>query len=333
MSHLFKQKQLYVAADRFRWKGRVDGEDKDWMRWHQWVSCVDLLTVPDLAGAYSILGFCSDEGVSRNLGRAGAKDGPATLRDVLANLPVYFSDEVKVKDCGDILVMDSDLESSQEALGQALATVLRSGGFPIVFGGGHEVTYGHYLGIKQHLGGSSQKIGFINLDAHLDMRPLPGGFGNSGTGFYQIEQDLRAMGASFHYLAIGIQQISNTRGLCDYAQTKGVQLIRSDDLIPSNLEKLQNQVRAFAAEVDYLYLTIDLDMFAAPYAPGVSAPAFNGVVPNEIFFGLFETLIKLPNLRSLDIAELNPRYDIDGRTAKLAADLLFKFVNGATDRL
>ena len=50
-------------------------------------------------------------------------------------------------------------------------------------GGGHDIAYGSYLGIrKAH---PDKKIGIINFDAHLDMRPYDKGR-TSGTSFKEI---------------------------------------------------------------------------------------------------------------------------------------------------
>jgi formiminoglutamase len=327
MNLLLNNPEIYNKGDQAVWKGRIDGQDREWMRWHQLMDCVDLLEQPDLRQSIAFLGFCSDEGVARNQGRVGAKDGPTALRNVLTNLPVHFSDKLKLKDCGDILVKDSDLELSQQGLGVALNCILEQEGFPVILGGGHEVAYGHYLGVKEFLKSRHQSLGIINLDAHLDIRPLQEGKGNSGTGFFQIEQDQSKADLPFYYLAIGIQEISNTKGLLDYAKGKDVQIIERESLIIEKLDLIREKIVRFSKSVDYVYLTIDLDAFAAAYAPGVSALAFNGIVPDQLFFTIYDILLDLPNIRSVDFAELNPYFDIDSRTAKLAADLIFKLTN------
>jgi len=327
MNLLLNNPEIYNKGDQAVWKGRIDGQDREWMRWHQLMDCVDLLERPGLQRSIAFLGFCSDEGVGRNQGRIGAKDGPAAIRNVLTNLPVHFSDELKLKDCGDILLKDSDLELAQESLGAALKLILQQEGFPVILGGGHEVTYGHYLGIREFLKDRNQTVGVINLDAHLDIRALQDGKGNSGTGFYQIEQDQSNAGLPFHYLAIGIQDISNTKGLLAYAKEKKVQIIARESLVLEKLDLIRDKIVNFSKSVDYVYLTIDLDAFAAAYAPGVSALAFNGIVPDDLFFTVYDLILDLPNIRSVDFAELNPYFDIDSRTAKLAADLIFKLIN------
>jgi len=312
----------YTAAIDDIWSGRIDGVTPDALRWHQVIQLVDLREQYDFTNAVVFLGFCCDEGVRRNQGREGAKEAPNNYRKILANLPVHYNKNVRLLDAGNIYCNDGDLEKAQAALTAAVARIIQQGGFPIVLGGGHEVTYGHYKGLRKAVG--QEKIGVINIDAHLDNRSTVDGKGNSGTGFYQIAADCEQENAEFHYLALGIQEISNTKALFEHAADKEVSIIYANDIQTQHVERIKALIKAFAKQVDHLYLTIDLDAFAAPYAPGVSALAFNGIIPNPDFFAIFSTLISLPNLRTVDLAELNPKYDIDHRTARLGASLIFK---------
>lgn len=311
----------YQAGNSQNWEGRVDGTEQAFLRWHQVIEAIDLSEQQSLDGAFVILGFCCEEGVKRNQGRIGAKEGPTAFRKVLAGLPVHFPNTVRLIDAGDVFCSNGNLEEAQDCLHAAVNEIISMGGFPILLGGGHEITYPHYLGIQT---ATKQSVGMINLDAHLDIRPLVDGKGNSGTGFYQIGQHVERENLPFHYLAIGIQEISNTKALFDYADSKGVEIIHAKDIYAERLGEIMDQIIAFGKKVDQVYLTIDLDVFAAAYAPGVSALAFHGIVPDHNFQLIFDTILQLPNLRSIDVAELNPHFDIDNRTTKLGADLLFK---------
>ncbi|MBD1429668.1 MULTISPECIES: formimidoylglutamase [Sphingobacterium] len=315
-------KNLYTKTDSSLWKGRIDGEQPGFQRWHQIVSCVDLNEVQSLDNAVVILGFCCDEGVRRNQGREGAKAAPDYLRKILANLPVHFIPEIALVDAGNINTNGYDLESAQEALVMAVQKIRTLGGKPLLIGGGHEITYGHFKGLHQ----PNRKTGIINLDAHLDMRPLLDGKGNSGTSFYQLNKELFDNGEKLKYLAIGIQEISNTKGLIDYAQTQGVEIINSNEIYAENLASIQNKIKHFADQVDELYLTIDMDAFSAAFAPGVSAVAYNGIIPDVTFYNMLDFIYQQPKLINLDIAELNPRFDLDERTARLAANLIFQYL-------
>ena len=86
----------------------------------------------------------------------------------------------------------------------------------------------------------------------------------------------------------------------------------------------------FLAGVDIVYLTICLDVVPAATAPGVSAPAAYGV-SLEVVEALVDLVTVSGKLRLTDIAEMNPRFDIDQRTARVAARLVSR-IAGAMSR-
>lgn len=303
-------------------QGRVDGDDPAESRWHQIIRVADLQTAPTLNDCFVILGFAVDEGVKRNHGRIGASGGPASLRHILANLPAGTLNKGQIVDAGTILCVDGNLEEAQQQLAQCVAYIIANGGFPIVLGGGHEVTYGHYQGLRKITTG---KIGVVNFDAHLDIRsPTPNG--NSGTGFFQIAKDEQQREGSYHYLAIGIQSSSNTQLLFQRAQTLNVRCVNRDKFHVKYSTEINETIRNFLKEIEHLYITVDMDVFAAAFAPGVSAPAYNGIIPDTFFLEVFDSLINSDKLISVDFAELNPLFDRDMCTARLAANLIFRIV-------
>jgi len=317
---------FYKPAEPQSWNGRNDGDLSEFQRWHQIVEFINLdKEVPALEFHHVFLGFCCDEGVKRNQGRVGAKDAPNTMRKILAGLPNHLPPLRVIADAGDVICISDDMEAAQNELSKRVLQILERGGLPIVLGGGHEVTYAHFNGLKTF--SNAKKIAVINLDAHLDLRMLKDNQGTSGTGFYQIFEDAKNGGYEVEYLAIGVQDISNTKALFNYASDHGVDIIKANEINSLNLDRIIKQIREFSAKVDHIYVTVDMDFFASSFAPGVSSPAFNGVVPDSIFMSLFETILMLPELRSIDFAEINPLFDIDNRTTKLASDLIFRLVN------
>ncbi|MBO9155392.1 formimidoylglutamase [Chitinophaga sp. GCM10012297] len=311
------------------WQGRVDGQEPGLLRWHQVIQPVNLerRPLPALASGQkgiAFLGFASDEGVRRNKGRTGAVEGPVALRKACSNFPVHFSGHV-LADAGTIACEGHQLEMAQDALAATVNHILEAGYMPVLFGGGHEITYGHEKGIRQFFGEQAQ-TGIINFDAHFDLREPDEHGASSGTGFWQIAQDRQAAKMPFHYLALGIQQHSNTPKLFETAEQFGA------DHLPASLfqqkyhDQLIGAIQAFIQRTDHIYLTTCLDVFAAPHAPGVSATAYNGLVPDALFLDCFRTVLRSGKLAGTDIAELNPSLDQDQRTAKLAASLVFEIV-------
>ena len=276
------------------------------------------------AGEPVLLGFACDAGVARNQGRVGAAAGPAGIRKYLAGLPAHGL--TRLLDAGDVECHGDKLEDAQERLGLRLAELMGRGARPVVLGGGHEIAWGSFQGLARWLRarGDAGPVLVLNLDAHFDLRT--GRPGSSGTPFDQIAHYCEARGLALQYACLGVSRLANTPALYARAAEVGAVWVEDRDMQERHLAARLANVDALLARARHVYLTIDLDAFAAPYAPGVSALAFNGIVPDELFFDLYSAIIELPNLRSMDIAELNPYFDIDARTAKLGAYLIFKLL-------
>lgn len=318
----------YSAPEQGLWRGRVDQQLGDTtQRWHQRVQMWDVNSLKHLTHtgpAIAILGFCADEGVKRNHGRTGAKEGPTALRKALANLPAHFTKTVTLYDAGNVVCNNANLEEAQKELGKAVAQVLAADCFPIVLGGGHEIAYGHYLGLKAKIA-KTRAFGVLNIDAHFDLRPFENG-GHSGSGFLQIAQDCQKVGTPFSYFCLGIQKSANSLALFQQAADLGAHYIEAQDMNPASRTANLAKLHVFNEQQNHIYLTICLDAFAAAFAPGVSAPSALGLMPSEILPYL-DVVLKSKKVISLDIAELSPQYDVDGHTAKLAAQLIFHCVN------
>ncbi len=296
------------------WQGRFDGEEPLYHRVFQRVileNNYDNVQTKD----FGLHGFAVDEGVRRNKGRVGAKSAPDIIRKNLSNFPVVNSD-FALKDFGNVFCKNQNLEEAQNELAEKVTKVLIKGGKSIVLGGGHEVTFTHYSGIRNAF--PNTKIGIINIDAHFDNREPQAEVGaSSGTGFWQIAQE-----GSIHSLHIGIQRNSNTLKLFDTAHQFGMKYILADELFFENLPAVYEKIDALSNDVDVLYLTICMDVFNVAIAPGVSASAYNGIFADPTFMHFYKHILKNEKLKALDVAEVNPEFDIQERTARLAASLV-----------
>lgn len=258
-----------------------------------------------------LLGFCCDEGVKRNNGRVGAVDGPSAFRKV--NRHSY-------KDAGDIICKDGDLEAAQQELGEAVKKIVDKGNFPILIGGGHEIAYGHYLGHPDY-----EDLAILNIDAHFDLRPLlDGNKGTSGTSFTQIGIDRKEKNLPFNYYCFGIQRRGNQPFLFEEAKRLSVDFLYADT-IQSDPQKASNWIEEIINRHERILLTICLDVFAQAFAPGVSAPQPLGLYPKDVI-PVIELIAQSKKAIGLDVAELNPAYDQDGQTARLAGALMNLFL-------
>jgi formiminoglutamase len=284
--------------------------------WHEEIEAAHIEDVNSKKNInIGLVGYVCDEGVQRNQGRIGARKGPKSVRNKLGKLPIHHTTK-KIIDFGDVICLDTYLEDCQKALSKTISALIKQHVLPVAIGGGHDIAYANFNGIKDAIKNiSKNKIGIINFDAHFDLRAVETA-ANSGTPFNQIlsEND------TVSYFAIGIQQQSNTKELFEIAEKHKVSYVSNFECETFN-ENLKRKLNAFIKNVDYLYITIDLDGFSSAYAPGVSAPSSLGFTPH-FAYKVLTFLFESKKVISCDIAELNPDFDTDEQTASLAAKLI-----------
>lgn len=315
----------YSPPEKTPWIGRNDLPEASCI--FQIIQMFHLLETPpkkthDLA--FALLGFVSDTGIERNHGRPGAKDGPAAIRASLAKLPIHRT-HLDIYDAGNIVCLDGNLESAQEALAEAVNVLLQQDITPILLGGGHDLAFGHYQGIAKAF--PTQQLGILNFDAHLDMRPLLSeDKGSSGTPFLQIAKAHQTNHRQFDYNCIGLQHTGNIRLLLETAKKYLTKIIWADELHLGQLEKCHDFIDRIVDQNEIIYLSLCLDVFASAFAPGVSAAQPLGLYPWHVI-PLLRQLASSGKVISYDVAELSPCHDIDNTTAKLAAMLIYECIH------
>ena len=337
----------HSAADMSRWTGRAEPFESARARY--WYQIAQPYTFDSSSQQNNqqngqrigLVGFACDQGVRRNQGRVGARAAPPLIRQAFAALPVIaelqqrFDGQLStlLGDAGDIHCHDNDdfaertLEQAQLTYADKVSHIIQQGGLPVGLGGGHAIAYGSFLGLWQALqqpdatsnNDAPLRIGIINFDAHLDIRQSD--VATSGTPFRQIAEHLEAQDQPFHYCCIGVSRFSNTAALFDRAEQLGVHIISDEDCANKKWKKLAAQIETFINDVDVIYLTIDMDCLPASVVPGVSAPAAYGI--NLAFVErAVKRIMASGKVKMADIAEINPTFDIDARSCKVAARLL-----------
>ncbi len=308
---------LYSNNEQFHWNGRIDHEDGDkGLRWHQVIKPSTHLS------DFALLGFNCDLGVAANKGRIGAKAGPNAIKAALSNLAWHLPHSIR--DLGNV-VAQQNLEKAQHSYARQVNTVLTTSAFVMGLGGGHEIAYASYLGLHKHVQShSNNKIGIINFDAHFDLR-LPSPNASSGTPFFQISKHCAQHSESFQYACLGVAKPANTEALFARAKALNVLYLLDEEC---EIEAAKALLIPMLEQVDELYLTVCLDAFPSSIAPGVSAPSSFGISLRFVLAMIRWLSTQQSSLgfnwRLMDIAEMNPSFDIDSRTAKLAARLVFE---------
>jgi agmatinase len=248
--------------------------------------------------------------------RIGSRLGPASIREQSVNLRRYDPhsdlDLLQVTglvDCGDAVVVPSDIEGSFASIERALDAVLAGGAVAITMGGDGSVSLPQMrAAAKRHPG-----LCVVHLDAHTDAYPMQGF--NTATTFRHAAQDgVIDVPRSFH---IGVRGPTLVPGVIAFCRELGYNLVTMRDLRRDGIDAVVAAVRAAIGDRP-AYLCFDMDFFDPSCAPGVCTPAWGGVTAQE-GLDLVELLTRDLNVVLLDVNTVSPPHDAGGMTAFLAA--------------
>jgi formimidoylglutamase len=280
-----------------------------------------------------LLGVPSDEGIALGGGRLGAAGGPTALRRALVRFGTTYDLEhdvdfsaLRLADAGDVSVVPGDIRATHDRVTEAVGAVLRQGATAIVVGGGNDVTFGSVRALLQSAG----CVGGVNIDAHLDVRPVVSDRLSSGTPYRRLIEEAGLPAA--HLVAFGLHASANARAHLRWLRQREARCIPLAAVRREGVEDcFRGELERLGRGSEALFVSIDLDVFAAAYAPGVSAPGTEGLTPEE-GRALAHTAGRSNKVRLFELMELSPPHDVDQRTARLAAFLLCAFLSGLARR-
>lgn len=233
---------------------------------------------------------------------AGYEQGPAAVRARLAKLSTWHGEwrvaleDVPVRDLGDSVV--------PPALSAPLTVLV----------GGHNAVTWHALGREE-----LDTWGLLTLDAHHDVRPYSAGAVGNGSPVRALI-DAGLPGANV--VQVGIHGFSNSRAHWEWCESQGVQVHGPDGIsdVPALLEDL-------AARCAQIYVDIDLDVLDRAFAPACPGARPGGVSPRGVFDAAFAAGVH-PQVRAVDIVELDPLADVAHITTDAAALTLLNVAAG-----
>ena len=283
----------------------------------------------------ALLGYPCDIGVERNGGVIGAKDGPASLRQIIKKVGPLINPEFSVDircidfyDAGDVPISTS-LEETHTNLTNSVKKLLREGYLPIIVGGGNDQSFPNALALMEAT--NTGQIGVVNIDAHLDARPLIEGKAHSGSPFRQLLENEKFLDDKgvFHEFAVQGNQCSFEH--VEYVKSKGGDLTWLSQIRRSNLGvvgEFQKVLSSFSSMP--AFVSFDIDSITSADCPGVSCPAVIGLSAQEAL-DICMMSGKHLNTQILDLSEFNPSVE-DKRTSRLVATMIYYFLMGLASR-
>ncbi len=303
------------------WIGRKDTSQKT--RCFEYIYPINLKINTEIPKCnIIILGFYTDEGIKRNKGIIGAKTAPYFIRKSLANLCMQHNQKKKIYDLGNIICYKNKLHYTQNITEKILKISFQHNIKTILLGGGHEITWPHYQAINNTY--KNKKIGIINLDAHYDLRPnITNNFSTSGTSFYQIYQNMKN---KYYYQIIGMQPSANTMSLHQLSQYININVISAQDIYIKPKHIIFNKINNFLNSIDYIYISICLDVYASYIISNTSAPQAIGLSTQQIIHILQYIIKYKKKIIAIDIAELSPKLTKQNQSANIAAQLILSLL-------
>jgi len=280
--------------------------------------------------------FPCDIGVRRNGGRVGARWAPSRFLHFLKRMgcvenPEYAIDlsllklsyyKVQLEDLSD----EDALEEAHCRLSAAVRDVFKAGGLPFVVGGGNDQSYANWRALRQFREGS--KIGIINIDAHLDVRPLIDGKANSGTPFRQIlDTDETKTTMLWEFAAQGSQCSQNH---ADYVTERGGTICWLRDVRMSAVTKFKEILNDQKQQSMHGFVSFDLDSIKASDCPGVSCPANTGLTAEDAL-GIMRAAGEANHVEMVDMSEMNTEIE-NYITPRLAVQMAYNFLLGYCQR-
>ena len=276
--------------------------------------------------------------------RFGTRTGPRGIRDASLTMSNKLSNaggggivdvetgarlalrEGTLVDIGDANVYPTDVMKSTEGIAGLVYEVVKRDALSVCLGGDHYVGYPSCLGAVRAIAEKNPqvKVGYIHVDGHLDFTDSNRIFGryNHGSNARRIsELDV----VSPRNMAwIGIQGwVGNDEW--DLIHANGAKIFTHKDMWELGAREVAKRAADHAIDgCDYIYVSLDIDCIDTGYAPGTGGVVIGSVTP-LMYLQVIEELSKYPIL-SFDLTEVTPRLDYTGRTPRMAAEAVLKFI-------
>ena len=298
-------------------------------------------------GMTIVAGVPIDHGIV--IGRPGARYGPRGIRE--ASMLSRGSYEVSAEntllnvesgvfmrpksdpglgDIGDFHVNPTDVMDTTDTVIEGVADIVRRGGFPVLLGGDHYVSYPGFAGFARGMAErkSDVRLGYLHIDSHPDFRDEHG-VGGKYTHGTQARRISEQSTIGYKNMAwVGLNG-----AVVDPAQYR---IFKSEDVtvLPARAikesgpaEVIERALGEIADGADAVYVSVDIDVVDGSHSPGTGAPVFSGIDSAE-FVGLMESLSDHEVVGGIDLCEVAPPLDPSGRTIHLAASGLLAALRG-----
>lgn len=230
----------------------------------------------------------------------------------------------------------SRMSKAAQAVAAAVESTVRGGRRFVMLGGDHSLAAGSWSGVANALG-PRQPFGLLWVDAHMDSHtpsttpsgdghgmPLAHLLGEFVPAFAGLCRDPPAVRPA-NVCLIGTNSFESEEA--DLLARLGVRVFTAAEVHAKGFAAvLQDALAHIGNDTQRFGLSLDIDVIDHAEAPGVVAskvhhPLWPGLRAADVRSGL-RGLSGRPGFLGMDMVELNPLHDVEGRTVALALELL-----------
>ena len=292
-----------------------------------------VLDPAELAGVdVAIVGAPTDEAVSH---RPGARFGPRAIRlaDPNATRPssAWHMDlgldpfeALRVVDHGDAPVIPADRERSHAAIRATVAGVVAAGAIPIVLGGDHSIAHPDVGAVAEAK--RPGRVGLIHFDAHADDADEIYGVKHShGTPLRRLVEEGSVRGSDI--VQVGLRGYWPGPEEFAWARAQGFRWYRMDDVHERGIEAVVTDVLADLADMEHVFLSVDIDVCDPAVAPGTGVPEPGGLAARDLLRAV-RRIASVAPLAGMEVVEVAPPFDHAEVTALLAHRVVLEALSG-----
>src|SRR5882672_3224028 len=221
-------------------------------------------------------------------------------------------------------------------LASAVTDAIQRGHLPCVLGGDHSCAGGTWTGVARALQGD---LGLLWIDAHMDSHtpgtshtgrlhgmPLAWLLGEDDDPLYGLASGVLR---PEHVCIVGVRSFEREEAA--RLERLGVRVFHFEEAVRRGLEAVLAEALAIVtAGTERFGISIDLDVITPEEVPHVGTPVAGGLASGMLAREL-ERIAAHPGLAAVELVEYSPKLDRDGRSARVAVELLAAALCGARD--
>ena len=253
--------------------------------------------------------------------RKGAAQAPERIRSLTPHVAPYTESGVALAGLGVYDAGDVQRCGDWSSLVRQVSDMLRgmkSLPFLMTLGGDHSITIPV---VKELSEGIDRPMGYLHIDAHLDLMDTFEGSAHSHACTARRVLELPHVSPK-HVAFVGIR--SWLGGEIAFLKAHpDVHVETAEAMVADGIPAVFERTLPIFADVEALYVSIDIDVLDPAYAPGTGTPEAAGLSTRQLLQLLARVFETLP-VRALDIVEVCPPLDHSDITSFAAIKLIYE---------